>query len=90
MSEARTDPSITRDEHDDVASAKRVTPLLWNGTGTSKAPIPFLTKPFDRLTVTYTDSTKTVISTVVTKLNGVTQETLTNSVSATVDDFTRT
>jgi len=61
-----------------------------NSGGALPTTGPFLTKPFDRLIVTYTDSTKTVISTVVSKLAGVTQETLTNTVSATVDDFQRT
>jgi hypothetical protein len=88
--DARTDPSISRDEHDTVSSAKRVTPLLWNGSGTSKAPTPFLTKPFDQLVVTYTDTTKTVVSSVVSKLAGVTQETITNTASSTIDNFLRT
>lgn len=87
---AQTNPSLDAAEHDDTNSAKRVTPLLWNGSGTSKAPTPWLTKPYDRLVVTYTDSTLARISTIVSKLGGVTQETITNSSSATVDDFQRT
>lgn len=59
------------------------------GGGDSTEEISFLTKPFDRLIVTYTDSTRTIISTVVTKLNGTTQETLTNTSTATVDDLQR-
>lgn len=90
MSDAVTNPAIDVREHDDPSSAKRVAPVLWNGTGTSKQPIPFLTKPYDRIIITYTDSTKSVISTIVTKLSGATQETLTNTSSATVDDIART
>lgn len=76
---------------DPVNGRMLVSALITNSTS---APVPIsglaLTMRFDRLIVTYTDSTKTVISTVVTKLAGVTQETLTNTVSATVDDFQRT
>lgn len=89
MSDAVTNPAIDVREHDDPSSSKRVMPVLWNGTGTTKSPSPFLTKPYDRLIITYTDSTKTVISTIVSKLSGTTQETLTNTSSATVDDFQR-
>lgn len=76
----------------DNIEAKKVAPYGWGGVGNnfSRQPLPFLTKPFDRLIVTYTDSTKTVIASVVTKLSGATQETLTNSVGSTVDDFQRT
>jgi len=48
---------------------------------------PLLTKPYDNIIITYTDSTKSVISTIVTKLNGVTQDTVTNTPTATVDDL---
>jgi len=89
MSEARTDPSITRDEHDDSSQSKRVTPFLWNGTGTTRAATPLFTKPYDRLIITYTDSTKQTIASIVSKLSGTTQETITNTSSATVDDLQR-
>ena len=90
MSEARNDASITRDEHDDNASAKRTQPQLWNGSGFSKQATPLFTKPYDRMIITYTDSTKATISTIVTKLSGTTQETITNTSDATSDDMVRT
>jgi hypothetical protein len=85
-----TNPSIDRAEHDHVESAKRVLPVLWNGTGTAKAPTPFLTKPFDTVVINYTDSTKATISTIVSKLAGVTQETITLTETSTSDTYTRT
>jgi hypothetical protein len=48
---------------------------------------PLLTKPYDNIIITYTDATKSVISTIVTKLDGVTQDTVTNTPTATVDDL---
>jgi len=48
MSEARTDPSITRDEHDDALSAKRILPITWNSSGGgTKQPTPFVDLAFD-------------------------------------------
>lgn len=90
MSEQVTSPTIDRDEHDDSASAKRVSNLLWNGSGTTRQATPLLTKPYDRLIITYTDSTKTVIATIVSKLSGTIQETITNNSDATTDDLVRT
>ena len=89
MSEQVTNPTIDRDEHDDNASAKRVSNLLWNGSGTTRQATPLLTKPYDRLIITYIDSTKTTISTIVSKLSGTTQETITNTSTSTVDDLQR-
>lgn len=86
---AVTNPSIDRAEHDSTESAKRVLPLGWNGAGTTKMPIPFLTKPFDELAITYTDNTKNTISSIISKLGGITQETITNTSTATSDDFVR-
>lgn len=90
MSDARNDASITRDEHDASEQAKRVTNLLWNGSGTTRQATPLLTKPYDRMIITYTDSTKATIATIVTKLSGTTQETITNTSDATSDDMVRT
>lgn len=90
MSQQVTNPTIDRDEHDDFSSSKRVTNLLWNGSGTTRQATPLLTKPYDRLIVTYTDSTKTTIATIISKLSGTTQETITNNSDATTDDLVRT
>ena len=87
--DARTNPSIDVSEHDSVESAKRVLPVLFNGTGTTKAPTALFTKPYDRLIITYTDSTKATIATIVSKLAGVTQETITNTSDAVTDDLAR-
>ena len=89
-------PRIARAEHvgpDDTGDnieAKRVVPYDWNGTTWTRRGSPLFTKPYDRLIITYTDSTKATISTIVSKLSGVTQETITNSYTATVDDLQRT
>lgn len=76
-------------EHDQQASAKRVVTYGWNGSSAQKQPTPFLTLPYDTAVITYTDSSKTTISTVVTKLNGVTQETLTLTSGSTTDTWAR-
>jgi len=87
---ALTNPSIDVVEHDNVESAKRVLPVLWNGTGTTKDRTPFLTKPFDKVIINYTDSTKATISTIVTYLSSVPQETVTLTVNTTDDTYVRT
>jgi hypothetical protein len=73
-------------------SAKRVVPYAYSAADDTMSPIPlpFLTKKFDRLIITYTDSTKGTVASIVSKLSGVTQETITNSYTATVDDLVRT
>lgn len=91
----QTVPRITKAEHigpDDTGDnieAKRTANYEFDGEEWHRAFSGLFTKPFDRLIVTYTDDTKTVISTAVSKLNGVTQETITNSYTDTVDDFAR-
>lgn len=75
--------SIEASEHigpeetgDDVA-AKRVVPYNWDGAGWVRPRTTLFKKPYDSLVVNYTDSTKENVSTIVTKLGGVTQQTLT-------------
>lgn len=91
-----TTPRIDRAEHigpndtGDNVEAKRVAPYDWNGTTWTRHSSPLFTKPYDRLIITYTDSTKTVIATIVSKLSGTTQETITNNSDATTDDLVRT
>lgn len=88
-------PRIAKAEHigptdtGDNIEAKRVAKYAWDGATWSRSPIPWFTKPYDRLVITYTDATKATISTIVSKLAGVTQETITNTSSATVDDMQR-
>lgn len=90
-----TVPTITRAEHigpadtGDNIEAKRVATYGWNGSGWQRSPLALLSKPYDRMVITYTSNTKDTISSIVTKLNGVTQETITNTSSATVDDLER-
>lgn len=86
---ALTSPSLERAEHDESEQAKRVLPVLWSGSGTIKAPAPFFTKPYDSIVLTYTDSTKATLSTAVSKLSGITQETITLTQGSTTDTYTR-
>lgn len=76
-------------EHDSVSKAKRVVSYGWNGTTSQRQPLPFLTLPYDSVVINYTDSSKSTISTVVTKLNGTTQETLTLASGSTTDTWAR-
>lgn len=84
-----SEQSVLNQSFDDEYKTLTVSPLGFTGTSMRSMPMPFLTKPFDRIIITYTDATKETVSTIVTKLNGVTQETLTNSSTSTVDDFAR-
>lgn len=63
--------------------------LEFDGSNLVRKPSSFLTKPYDTAVITYTDSTKATISTVVTKLGGVTQETLTLTTGSTTDTWAR-
>lgn len=86
-----TQPSIDLEEHRSVGgvNTKAVSSYSWNGSTPIPEPTPFLTKPYDSVVITYTDSTKATISTVVTKLSGVTQETITLTQAPTTDTYTR-
>lgn len=90
-----TVPRIEKAEHigpndtGDNIEAKRVVPYAWNGATWDRAAAGLFLKPYDRIIITYTDSTKSTISTIITKLSGVTQETITNSGDATTDDLVR-
>lgn len=89
------DGEISRAEHisprktGDNIQAKRVVPYEWNGTDWNRKSAPFLTKPYDTAIITYTDSTKSTIATVATKLGGVPQETLTLTSGSTTDTWAR-
>lgn len=63
--------------------------LNYNGTALVRSPAPFLTKPFDEVVITYTDSSKGTIDTIETKLSGVTQETISYTSASTTDTYTR-
>lgn len=76
-------PSLDNSEHigpdttGDNVHAKKVVVYGWNGAEWGRQSQPFLTKPFDEVILTYTDDTKATLDTIVTKLSGVTQETVT-------------
>lgn len=78
-------PAMTGDNID----AKKVAGYQWNGGGWNRSISGLFTKAFDELVIVYTDTTKTVISTITTKLSGVTQETITNDGDSVTDDFVR-
>jgi len=74
----------------DNIAAKRVAMYVETGQGQwARAAAGLFTKPYDRIVITYTDSTKTVIDTIVTKLSGVAQETITNNGDSVTDDLVR-
>src|ERR1700675_3133853 len=84
---------ITQSEHiapnktGDNIEAKRVAGYQWNGSSWGRVASGLFTKPYDNIIITYTDSTKSVIATIVTKLAGVTQETITNSGDSVTDNL---
>jgi hypothetical protein len=88
-------PSITAAEHigpdstGDNIQAKRVADYAWDGANWQRKPLPFFSKPYDEVLITYTDSTKAVMATAVSKLSGVTQQTITFTSGSTTDDYVR-
>lgn len=98
MSSGNTVPSVTAAEHigpvatGDNIEAKRVAPYGWDGSSWQRQPLSlpgFFSAPYDEILVTYTDGTKTVIQTVVSKLAGVTQQTITLTSGSSTDDYVR-
>ena len=73
---ALTDPNINRAEHDQNASAKRVLPYGWTGTGTQRIPTPFIDMAYDSTTFTNPDVNGNY-QTITFKLSGTTVRTLT-------------
>lgn len=61
----------------DNISAKRVAAYHWDGSEWGRSPTAFLNLPYDEIILTYTDDTKETLSTIVTKLGGATQQTVT-------------
>lgn len=92
-----TQPSLDRAEHigadaGENIEAKRVGAYGWNGNTWQRQPVSlpgFFSMPYDEILVTYTDTSKTTISTVTSKLSGVTQQTITLTSGSTTDDYTR-
>jgi len=79
--DARTNPSIDQSEHDDTGSAKRVLPVMWNGSGYTKLFTGMFTKPYDDLVFSNADANGNY-QTLNSKLAGVTQETYSLSYDA--------
>lgn len=89
-------PSIDQSEHvgavnGESIEAKRVAGYQWDGAGWVRNRASLFKLPYDSLAITYTDTTKETISSIITKLNGVTQETLTVTYpSGTEEEYTIT
>lgn len=92
----QTVPRIVKSEHigpgdtGDNIMAKRVAMYGWDGSNWQRQGMPFFSSSYDEVLVTYTDSSKTTISKIESKLNGVVQQTITYSSGTTTDDFVRT
>lgn len=55
--DARTSPSIEREEHDTATSTKRTLPYTWNGSTPVRSPTPFIDLAYDYVSVAYPNST---------------------------------